>query len=133
MANQDIENRLRELAQGFVTEVLQAFRDTFSEVVGGQSAAPRGPARSAQPGRGRSTKDGRRTPAETEAMARKIAAFVAGHPAGIRVEPMGKALGLKTSQLNLPIAKALKLGLISKKGQRRSTTYLPTGRSKSAK
>jgi len=133
MANRDIENRLRDLAQGFVTEVLQAFRDTFSEVVGG-GAAPRAVAApKGAPARGRATKDGRRSPAETEAMARKIAAFVAGHPTGIRVEPMGKALGLKTSLLNLPIAKALKLGLIAKKGERRATTYLPTSRAKSGK
>ena len=131
MANADIENRLRSLAQLFVNDVLQAFRDTFAEVVGGGQASKG--ARGAGNLRTRAGRGGgrtRRSPAETEAMARKIASFVAGHPNGIRVEPMGKALGLKTAQLTLPIAKALKLGLISKKGQRRSTTYLPGRKAK---
>lgn len=133
MANSELENRLRSLAQNFVNQVLGAFRDTFSEVVGG-SASPAtrssGATATAAARTGRSTKDGRRTPAETLAMAHKLAAFIAGKPAGIRIEPMGKELGLRTNQMTLPLAKALKLGLISKKGQRRSTVYLPGKKSK---
>ena len=132
MANSELENRLRSLAQNFVNQVLGAFRDTFSEVVGGSASSPaaRPGAASVAARAGRSTKDGRRTPAETLAMAHKLAAFIAGKPAGIRIEPMGKELGLRTNQMTLPLAKALKLGLISKKGQRRSTVYLPGKKSK---
>lgn len=129
MANSELENRLRTLAQNFVNQVLGAFRDTFSEVVGG-GTAPASRVAVAAARTGRSTKDGRRTPAETLAMAHKLAAFIAGKPAGIRIEPMGKELGLRTNQMTLPLAKALKLGLISKKGQRRSTVYLPGKKSK---
>lgn len=133
MANSELENRLRSLAQNFVNQVLGAFRDTFSEVVGGSSAGSGARSSGATAGAtrtGRSTKDGRRTPAETLAMAHKLAAFIAGKPAGIRIEPMGKELGLRTNQMTLPLTKALKLGLISKKGERRSTVYLPGKKSK---
>lgn len=129
MANTVIENRLRQLTQDFVRDLLQAFRDTFATVVGGESAPRRGRGRPANgvstAAAGRVRRGGRRSPAETEAVARKVADFVSKQPKGVRVGDIGRALGLSTGDLMLPIAKALEGKLINKTGQRRATTYLP--------
>lgn len=77
---------------------------------------------------GGSGKGGRRSPAETVALARKVAAFIARHPKGIRVEALGKAIGMKTAQLMLPIKKALAQKLIKRTGEKRATTYFPASK-----
>src|SRR5438552_2112643 len=121
MSNTQIEARLRDLTHGFVRDLLQAFRETFAAVVGGDEM-PNG--RSAAP-RGRKGRGGRRTPEETAQLARRVAAYVNSQPKGVRVDAIGKQLGMTTAELMLPIAKALSSRQITRTGQRRATTYLP--------
>jgi predicted transcriptional regulator len=48
---------------------------------------------------------------------------------GLRIEQINKQLGTTTKDLALPIRKLISDGVVSAKGQKRSTTYFP-GRKK---
>lgn len=73
-----------------------------------------------------SAADGRRLPAETAAVAQRFADFVTANP-GKKIREIGAALAMATDDLALPVAKALKLGLVRKEGQRSATAYFPAG------
>jgi hypothetical protein len=122
MPNSEIEAKLRDLTQGFVRDLLQAFRETFAAVVGGDEM-PNG--RASAPARGRKGQGGRRSPEETAQLAKRVAAYVNSQSKGVRVDAIGKQLGMTTAELMLPIAKALSARSITRTGQRRATTYLP--------
>ena len=55
-------------------------------------------------------------------MAERLASFVKSNP-GLRIEQINKELGTTTKDLQLPIRKLISEGMISSKGQKRSTTY----------
>ena len=90
-------------------------------------AAAAKPAKAAKATKGKkrgSAADGRRLPAETEAVARKFADHVKAHP-GQRIREIGKALGMSTDDLALPVIKALGWGWVVKSGERSATEYHP--------
>lgn len=133
--NGRLEQRLQSITDGFVGELISLFRglvdSTLDARVVVSAAKGRGAgkvAKAARTSSGGSGKGGRRSPAETVALARKVAAFIARHPKGIRVEALGKAIGMKTAQLMLPIKKALAQKLIKRTGEKRATTYFPAGK-----
>ena len=67
-------------------------------------------------------KGGRRSPEDMEKQQTQILQYIKRN-AGQRAEDIGKALGLSTSEMSLPIAKMLSEGTLKKKGIKRATTY----------
>ncbi|MCC6999289.1 MAG: hypothetical protein IT370_32050 [Deltaproteobacteria bacterium] len=135
--NGRLEQRLQSITDGFVGELISLFRGLVDSTLDarvvvsaakGRGAGKAGKAASARGSSAGSGKGGRRSPAETVALARKVAAFIARHPKGIRVEALGKAIGMKTAQLMLPIKKALAQKLIKRTGEKRATTYFPAAK-----
>lgn len=124
--NAMLESRLQEITDVFVTNLIGIFRSVVEDTVGVGGGGPRiSSGAGARRGRPPGGRRGRRSPAETEALAAKVARYVAGQAKGIRVEAMGKALGMSTAELMVPIKKALADKKIKKSGQRRATTYFP--------
>ena len=76
----------------------------------------------ARVGRPRGGRGAKRTPADLEALSDKFASFVKANP-GLRIEQINKELGTTTKDLALPIRKLISDGVITAKGQKRSTTY----------
>ena len=64
----------------------------------------------------------RRSPEAMEKQSNQILGYIRKHP-GQRAEDIGKALGLSTGEMALPIAKMLSEGSLKKKGIKRATTY----------
>ena len=71
----------------------------------------------------------KRTSEDIEAMAENFSTFVRENP-GLRIEQINKQLGTTTKDLALPIRKLLAEGVITAKGQKRSTTYFPGKKAK---
>jgi hypothetical protein len=139
----DFQNEMNRTVQGFVAQITELARraaiNTLESAFNGRpsrsSAAPAaaavvtaGVARAGRPRGGRGAK---RTPADLEALSDKFASFVKANP-GLRIEQINKELGTTTKDLALPIRKLIADGMISAKGQKRSTTYMP-GRKASKK
>ncbi len=66
----------------------------------------------------------KRSPADLAALQEKVVDYVAQSPAGCGVEQIGKALGIPTKTLALPIKAAIKAGQLRSTGQKRATVYL---------
>jgi hypothetical protein len=77
--------------------------------------------KAAAPKRGAGEK---RPPAELAKLTEKLGEYIKAHP-GLRIEPIGKALGVPTKELTLPIKKLLAAKTIRSEGQKRSTEYYP--------
>jgi len=67
-------------------------------------------------------KGAKRTPDELETLFKKLHAHI-GENSGERIEQIGAALGVSTKDLVLPIKKLVSEKKVSKKGQKRATTY----------
>jgi hypothetical protein len=80
-------------------------------------------------GRPRGGRGAKRTSADLEALSERFAAFVKANP-GLRIEQINKQLGTTTKDLALPIRKLISEGVVTAKGQKRSTTYF-AGKKKS--
>jgi hypothetical protein len=65
----------------------------------------------------------RRTQAQIDQYVDAIVALLKKHPEGLRAEQIQRALGLDKRETPRPIAAALQKRLISKKGEKRATTY----------
>ena len=78
-------------------------------------------ARVAAPALGR-----KRAPEQLEALTGKLRDYIAKNP-GQRIEQIGSGLGVATKELALPARKLLAHKQISKKGQKRATTYFAKG------
>jgi hypothetical protein len=135
----DFQNDMNHAVQGFVTQITELARraaiSTLESAFGGGST--RGGARVLVPspadiapaGRPRRGRGAKRTAADLEALSTKFASFVKANP-GLRVEQINKELGTTTNELALPIRKLISEGMISAKGQKRSTTYHPGRKAK---
>jgi hypothetical protein len=66
----------------------------------------------------------KRPPAELAKLVEKLGEYIKGHP-GLRMEAIGKALGLPTRELNLPVKKLLAARRIRSEGHKRATEYYP--------
>ena len=68
------------------------------------------------------TKGGKRTSEEIEAQGEAILAYLKKNPSS-GAEQIGAALGMKTAELALPVAKLLKKKSLKTVGQKRGTKY----------
>jgi len=129
----DFQNEMSRTVQAFVSQISELARraavNTLESAFGGRishDAAPLLPAGASTGGAGRprGTRGAKRSSEDLAALCAQVAAFVKGHP-GLRIEQINKELGTTTKDLALPIRKLLGDGVITSKGQKRSTTYFP--------
>jgi predicted HTH transcriptional regulator len=133
----DFQNEMNRTVQGFVAQITELARraaiTTLESAFNGKASrsAPAAPAVAAlvapsvaRAGRPRGGRGAKRTPADLEALSEKFASFVKANP-GLRIEQINKELGTSTKDLALPIRKLIADGIVSAKGQKRSTTYSP--------
>jgi hypothetical protein len=130
----DFQNEMHHAVQGFVAQITELARraavDTLESAFGsragrdGGSRAVAAPAAAgvARVGRPRGGRGAKRTAADLEALSAKFASFVKSNP-GLRIEQINKELGTTTKDLALPIRKLISDGMITAKGEKRSTTY----------
>jgi hypothetical protein len=130
----DFQHDMNRTVQGFVTQITELARraaiTTLESAFGGRpssnGAALVGPAMAsagvARAGRARGGRGAKRTAADLEVLSEKFASFVKANP-GLRIEQINKELGTTTKDLALPIRKLIADGIVSAKGQKRSTTY----------
>jgi hypothetical protein len=131
-----VESAVRARVEAFASELVALIRssavDLVQEALGGGNAAAsvrgRRPARAVS---ARHPKGAKRDPRVLEALTEKLAAFIARNP-GQRIEQIGKALGVATKELALPVKKLIAAKRVSTKGQKRATTYY-AGRGRPAK
>lgn len=131
----DFQTQMNHAVQGFVAQISELARraalDTLESAFGqpargGRSAAAAAPlasavARVGRPPGGRGVK---RTAEDLHAMSQRLVSFVKANP-GLRVEQINKDLGTTTKDLALPIRKLVADGVLTSKGNKRSTTYFP--------
>ncbi len=131
----DFQNEMNHAVQGFVTQITELARraaiDTLESAFHGRAgrngatavavSAPSTPA-VARAGRPRGGRGAKRSAADLEALSERFASFVKSSP-GLRIEQINKELGTTTKDLALPIRKLIAEGIVSAKGQKRSTTY----------
>jgi hypothetical protein len=126
-AMSEIERRIREKIETFVVElnelVREAALDAVSEALGSTSRRPRRGAppkpRVARRGPGQ-----KRSQPEIDRMAKSALSYVEKHP-GEGVIAIGRALGVTSKDLVLPMKKLLASGALMTKGQKRATKYYP--------
>jgi hypothetical protein len=121
-----IEQALQELARVIREEMLESLRTTLQgstekNELGFFATLQYGDAPKARAG-GITAKGQKRDPKLIEATTEKLLAHIRRNP-GERIEPIGKALGIPTKDLALPVKKLLAAKQIKTKGQRRATTY----------
>ena len=133
----DFQNEMNRVVQGFVAQITELARraaiDTLESAFGGRAVRSSAPAPAApaaagasvgRVGRPRGGRGAKRSAADLEALSEQFASFVKANP-GLRIEQINKQLGTTTKDLALPIRKLISEGVISAKGQKRSTTYFP--------
>ena len=127
MSNTDAA--IREAVESFVEQlrglIQQAALESVQAALNGGVPARRG-VKAGRPAVAVSTKgrqkSAKRTPEELEGLVKKLHAHVAKNP-GQRIEQVGKALGVATKELVLPVKKLVSEKRLSTKGQKRATTY----------
>jgi hypothetical protein len=134
MSQSNLDTALRSKIDSFLedlsTLVKQTALDSVQEALGnGSVPARRGPGRpkmKVKLGRPAKTsmKGGKRSSEDVAAMADKIASFVRSNP-GSRLEAIAAGLGTNSKELKLPVIKLLASKKLSKKGQKRGTSYFP--------
>jgi len=136
----DFQSEMNRTVQGFVAQISELARraaiDTLESAFAGRATTRSSTAASAAIAavpasngeRAERTRGGRprvgakRTSADLVALSDRFASFVKANP-GLRIEQINKELGTVTKDLALPIRKLLADGVITSKGQKRSTTY----------
>jgi|SRR5580692_376479 hypothetical protein len=126
----DLRSSIHSLAQTFAAGVLEAIRSASLEEILGETSAPkRGPGRPAGrrgPGRppGSSSKRlARRSAKDIAKVTTSIVALVKKHPKGLRAEQIRAELGIAKKEWMRPLGLALASKKLTKKGEKRSTTY----------
>jgi hypothetical protein len=133
-----LKSKIASLADSFAAGVLAAIRSSsLEEILSGGGAAParRGPGRprkadavatdeAPKPAkRGKGGRLARRSPADIERVVGLIVGKLGEHKAGLRSEQLQKVLKLDKKEITGPLNQALAAKRITKKGQKRSTTY----------
>jgi hypothetical protein len=134
-----LRNQIQTLAETFTAGILAAIRGaSLEELLGGGSPARRGPGRPAKaavggqpdplntPNAAKRRKGGRlarRSASDIEHVIGLIVAKLGEHKAGLRSEQLQKVLKLDKKEITRPLEQALAAKKITKKGQKRSTTY----------
>jgi hypothetical protein len=104
-------------------------RKVDASVGGGTTASKAAPAKSAAPAKGAKGASGkggrlkRRSPADIERVIGLVVKALGEHKAGLRSEQLQKVLKLSKKEITGPLAQALGAKQITKKGEKRSTTY----------
>jgi hypothetical protein len=136
-----LDAEIRSKIDSFLAEVSSMIKQAALESVQtalGDGAAParRGPGRprlkisAGKPAKRTMMRRGKRTSADVEATAERIATFVRSNP-GSRLEAIASGLGTSSTELKLPVIKLLSAKTLTKKGQKRGTMYFARGASKS--
>ena len=128
MAKTDIA--IRDAIDSFVeqlrTLIQQAALDSVQAALSGRGTSLRGNVRPSRVIERSSSvqfeKGAKRTSEELEVLVKKLHSHIAKNP-GQRIEQIGKALGVTTKELILPVKKLVEEKRLSKKGQKRATTY----------
>ena len=133
-----LKSTISSLADSFAASVLAAIRSaSLEEILAGGGAAPakRGPGRprktdGAAPAaapkpapRGKGGRLARRSPSDIEHIVGLIVGKLGEHKTGLRSEQLQKELRLDKKEITGPLNQALAEKKITKKGQKRSTTY----------
>ncbi len=130
----DFQNDMSRTVQGFVAQISELARraalETLESAFGGRPS--RSPAvapiaaiashSAPSVGRPRGGKGAKRTAADIDALSQQVVSFIKAN-AGLRIEQINKELGTTTKDLALPIRKLISEGIVSTKGQKRSTMY----------
>ena len=123
-----LDSEIRSRVAAFADEIVALIRasavDVVNAALGGTAVrSRRGRAVSAR--MSRRPKGAKRDPAAIARLTETLGTFIKKNPGGQRIEQIGKALGIATKDLALPVKKLLAAKRISTKGQKRSTTYFP--------
>ena len=129
----DFQTEMNHVVEGFVAQITEFARraaiGTLESAFGGRAGRANGAqpfpvAGKATAGRARSGRSAKakRTAADLEALSSQVATFVKAKP-GLRIEEINKELGTTTKDLALPIRKLIADGMLTAKGQKRSTKY----------
>jgi hypothetical protein len=127
-----LDDQLQALIRSFVDDVSSLVKssavETVARALGGNGASARrgralGAAGRTTPARFR-RKGQKRDPKLIAATTDKLHSEISSKP-GQRIEEIGKALGISTKELALPIKKLLEGKRIRKSGQKRATQYYP--------
>lgn len=132
----NLRNAIEQLAATFADGVIAAIRSaSFEEIAslggpttsarvrrGGAAAAKAAPA-GARSRIGKGGRLRRRSKADLGAVLDSIVALVSKHPDGLRAEQIRKELGLVAKELPRPLAEGLDSKRLTKKGEKRATTY----------
>ncbi len=133
----NFQHEMNQVVDGFVAQITELARraalntlETTFASHGARSAPTVARPRGAAPaGRARGGRGAKRRPEDLEALSTQFASFVKSHP-GLRIEQINKELGTTTKDLALPIRKLITDGLVSAKGNKRSTAYFPGRKAK---
>jgi hypothetical protein len=130
----NLKTTIDALAADFAHKLIVAIKSaSFQEILSVSSGvASRGEARrpshgaspvTSKPRRGKGGRLLRRSPSDIEKVKSDIVALLAKHAGGLRAEEIRSQLGLSKQEVPRPISDALAEKLITKKGQKRATTY----------
>jgi hypothetical protein len=121
---------INSLAQTFATRVIEAIRSaSLEDILGETSGATRGPGRPAQAGasaqgNGRKAKRlARRSARDIAGVTARIVSLVKSKRGGLRAEQIRAELGIAKNEWMRPLEQALASKKLTKKGQKRATTY----------
>jgi hypothetical protein len=125
----EIRARLEQFASELTTLIQESAMSRVADAFSGSAPVRRGrragavaPAQRVTRGK----KGQKRDPQLLEALTEKLGAFILQNP-GLRIEQIGKSLGVVTKDLALPVKKLVAAKRISTKGQKRATTYFSGG------
>jgi hypothetical protein len=134
MTMSTLHSTILHLASQFATGILEAIRGASLEDILAETSGGRAGARASHPeatvGGTTKRKSGRlprRSAGDISSLVESIVGLLQSKPEGMRAEEIRSALGLEAKELPRPIAEALASQKISKKGQKRATTYFARG------
>jgi hypothetical protein len=128
----DLRSSIQSLAETFAAGVVQAIRSASLEDILAEGAAPkRGPGRPPSkrvPGRppaaaSASKRLARRSAMDIAAVTDGIVSLVKKHDKGLRAEQIRAELGIAKKEWARPLEAALASKRLTKKGEKRATTY----------
>src|SRR3954447_10833623 len=126
-----LQNTITHLASTFATDILNALRGMSLEEIlaatgkapGARTAAASRPSAPAAQRKAPKGRLGRRSPADIAGTVNQIVALLQKHKGGLRSEQIRSQLGLDKKEMPRPLAEGLAAKKLTKKGQKRSTTY----------
>jgi hypothetical protein len=125
-----LRDSIHDLAQSFATSVLEAIRGaSLEDILAGSGGGKRGPRPAASKAGGARAKApasrrlSRRSPADISGLSEKIVTLVKGSKGGLRAEQIRAQLNIAKNEWMRPLELALSSKKLTKKGEKRATTY----------